>query len=708
MTISFPTYVRNYAPIDAVLRRIVGKRPTGLKFEIIPPEAGREVCELESVGDALVVRGSSLSALGIAVHWYITRFAGGQLSHAGDGMCRELSWPRLADKIRLVSPYRYRYFFNYCTFSYSMAWWDWQEWERELDWMALHGVNLALAMVGAEAVWPKVLRRFEFDEAEIFEFLPGPAYLPWFHMGNLEGFGGPLSPAWLDRRVALGQRILARMLELGIEPVLQGFYGMVPSRLCLKRPAARVVPTGNWNGFTRPSLLDPTDPLFAELAEVYYEEQARLFGPARFFGGDPFHEGGDPGQLDVTAGGRAIQQAMQAAHPGSIWVLQGWQENPSEALLRGVEPLHTLILDLFCETSSVYEQRAGFKGIPWVWGVVLNFGGNTPSHGKLDLIARKLAQATQRSDPPAPCGLGGLMEGIHSNPVNWELLFDLAWLPGSFDLTTWLSDYACARYGKVDRRVEAVWRILSETIYAQPGAAEPLACAQPALGLNRVTTWGSAQLVYEPTRLEQAAGLFLEAADALGGVDTYRYDLVDITRQALENRGQRLYHQIMVAFEHQKRADFEALCQDFLDLLDDLAKLLASRSEFLLGRWLASARAMAADDREADLFEGNARMLLTTWGERAAAIEGGVNDYAYREWAGLMRGYYRPRWEMFFTDLHAKLMGTPCKEIDWFAWERGWVDRRDRFPHEPYGDSVAIARQLHGKYGIRASDFDKQ
>jgi alpha-N-acetylglucosaminidase len=99
-----------------------------------------------------------------------------------------------------------------------------------------------------------------------------------------------------------------------------------------------VISTGNWNGTTRPSLLDPTDPLFAEMADVYYEEQARLFGPARFFGGDPFHEDGDQSQLDVTAGGRAIQQAIQAAHPGSTWVLQGWQENPRKHYCGALTP----------------------------------------------------------------------------------------------------------------------------------------------------------------------------------------------------------------------------------------------------------------------------------------------------------------------------------------------------------------------------------
>ena len=34
------------------------------------------------------------------------------------------------------------------TASYSSAFWDWRRWEREIDWMALHGVNLPLAFTG--------------------------------------------------------------------------------------------------------------------------------------------------------------------------------------------------------------------------------------------------------------------------------------------------------------------------------------------------------------------------------------------------------------------------------------------------------------------------------------------------------------------------------------------------------------------------------
>ena len=32
--------------------------------------------------------------------------------------------------------------------SYSMAYWDWDRWEAEIDWMALQGINLPLAFTG--------------------------------------------------------------------------------------------------------------------------------------------------------------------------------------------------------------------------------------------------------------------------------------------------------------------------------------------------------------------------------------------------------------------------------------------------------------------------------------------------------------------------------------------------------------------------------
>lgn len=40
----------------------------------------------------------------------------------------------------------------------SYVWWDWKRWEKEIDWMALQGVNLPLAFTGQEAIWQKVFK----------------------------------------------------------------------------------------------------------------------------------------------------------------------------------------------------------------------------------------------------------------------------------------------------------------------------------------------------------------------------------------------------------------------------------------------------------------------------------------------------------------------------------------------------------------------
>ena len=78
------------------------------------------------------------------------------------------------------------------TFGYSTAWWDWSRWEREIDWMALNGVNTPLAMVGQDAIWlDTFVTDFGLDEGELLDnFFASPACQPWHWMGNLNGYRG--------------------------------------------------------------------------------------------------------------------------------------------------------------------------------------------------------------------------------------------------------------------------------------------------------------------------------------------------------------------------------------------------------------------------------------------------------------------------------------------------------------------------------------
>ena len=74
---------------------------------------------------------------------------------------------------------RFRYYQNVCTFSYSSVWWNWTRWQREIDWMALNGINLPLAFTGQEAIWQRVYHKIGLTQQELDSFFGGPAFLAW-------------------------------------------------------------------------------------------------------------------------------------------------------------------------------------------------------------------------------------------------------------------------------------------------------------------------------------------------------------------------------------------------------------------------------------------------------------------------------------------------------------------------------------------------
>lgn len=137
-----------------------------------------------------------------------------------------------------------------------MAWWDWNEWERQIDWMAMNGINFPLAITGQEAVWTEVYKELGLSQKQIDDFLAGPAYLPWSWMGNIDGLGGPLPKSWIEKHKLLEQKILKRERELGMTPILQAFTGHVPESITEIYPKAKLHKTGNWSaGFGGTSFL---------------------------------------------------------------------------------------------------------------------------------------------------------------------------------------------------------------------------------------------------------------------------------------------------------------------------------------------------------------------------------------------------------------------------------------------------------------------
>ena len=98
-----------------------------------------------------------------------------------------------------------RYAYNYCTLSYSMAFWGEEEWRNELDWLALNGVNAVLDATAQEEVWRRFLQEVGYTAQEAKDYISGPAYYAWSYMANMAGYGGPVHDSWFVDRTELAR-----------------------------------------------------------------------------------------------------------------------------------------------------------------------------------------------------------------------------------------------------------------------------------------------------------------------------------------------------------------------------------------------------------------------------------------------------------------------------------------------------------------------
>lgn len=679
-------------PISGLLNRI--DTNASRKFVIEYIKSDTDFFELDQQGEKIVIRGNNHVSIATGIHWYLKYYVGIHLTW--NNMHAKLPdvLPSVTKKERHETTLKYRYYLNYCTHSYSMAFWDWERWQQEIDWMALHGINLPLTITGTASVWRNVLTRLGYSTDEVNNFVAGPAFQAWWLMNNLEAWGGPNTSNWYEKQEELQKKILERMRAFGMEPVLPGYSGMVPDN-AKEKLGLNVAEPGLWCGYRRPAILQPTDRQFQHIADLYYEELTDLYGKANYYSMDPFHEGGSVTGVDLDAAGKAIHTAMKRVNPKAVWVVQAWQQCPYEAMTANLPAGDLIVLDLYSESSpqwgdpsSTWYRENGFGAHDWLYCMLLNYGGNVGLHGKMTHVINEFYKARGSRFGQTLKGVGLTMEGIGNNPVMYELLCELPWRASPFTSNEWLKDYIRARYGKSNPQIEEAWELLRTGIYncppssTQQGTHESIFCARPSLKAYQVSSWSEMTNYYKPEDVIKAAGLMVEAASCFKGNNNFEYDLVDIVRQAVAEKGRLVYSVVKSACLAGEKELFKAAAARFLHLIELQDSLLAARAEFRLGKWIGMARNMGDTEAEKDWLEWNARVQITTWGNRQAADAGGLCDYAHKEWNGLLKDFYYLRWKTYFDYLEAKLNGQEPENIDLYAIEEAWTQKHNSYPQD--------------------------
>ena len=760
--------VENPAAVVALVNRIGGAGTDGkFKFVLAPSlNSKQEVFVIGGEDGKVLVKGSTLSAITTGLGWYLNHIA--KINIAWNSLNEKtVSGEAYADLSNIPVPTaeemhtsdaKYRYYLNTCTFGYSMTSWTWKRWQQEIDWMALHGINMPLQLVGLEEVWRKFLtmeeggkRKYGYTDEAAKAFVAGPAFIAWWAMNNLEGWGGTATGSksgysdlagaggvqddvWYARQKNLAKQITDRQRELGMQPVLPGWSGMVPTNFTSKSGYATRGNGGNWAGdFVRPLLLNVNigADKYATIAADYYKCLKEVMGESQYYSMDPFHEGGGAGTMEDY---EALYDAMEAAKSGSQWVIQQWQWSATQKYsLTAVPAGRLVVLDLFSDGSPAFDNYNGYAPQDAVFCAIPNFGGRSGLMGRLQNVTDNYFKF--KGKYASIKGIGAAPEAIEQTPVTYDLIFQLPWMNGvKPNVAEWVDNYAVARYGKDNAVVKEAWNLLRQgpLNYGADGIQGPVEdvwAARPNLDAKPASYWGKtlnhAGGTYTKARrqmLIDATYKLLSQQEALGMAagsvyeSNYNYDLVEFAGGVMADYA----YDLLLGIKDAKDADnaklYETRRDAFLQLILDVDKFKGTNLNFRLGKWTQEARDAAGEVTGAttatpDWYEyNNARTIVSTW----SSPNTNLNDYSYRSWQGLMKDLYYPRWKHYFDNncttsqygffewnwAHGMKHEVGQTEVSTTALQPGEAGHTATYTRNPEGNTVKLAKEILGKYII--------
>lgn len=692
-----------------VLMRTIGMKSNSFQFEKIESEKGFDVYEVIAVGGKVQVKGSNTIAMTRGAYDYLRKACNVQYTWSSSQIALPSSLPDYTIA-RTTTPYKMRQYFNACTFGYSTAYWQWEDWERELDWMALHGVNMPLALSGQEAIWQKIYKEMGMTDAELADFFTGPTFLPWQRMGNINKHNGPLPQSYITASADLQKQILIRMQQLGMEPIVPGFAGMVPAAYKRINPGAELREMKGWCDFPEENktyILAPGTSDFLTIGKKFVEEYRKSYGNVHYFLADLFNENEAP----VTSGnkdnelamyGKSVSDAITAGDPEGIWVAQSWMFYNNEkfwdkeavkAYLSQVPNNKMLIIDLANESFKGWQKHDGFYGKPWIYSVIQNYGGNNQMTGDIFTLSTDVSKMLANPKKGALTGFGISPEGLDNNEIVYELLSDLAWSTKYIEVKLWAQDFAKQRYGLYNEHSSNAWMSLVGSKYSsnQPHALN-LYQARPPYSAAVNTT--------ETPSLEYAAEELLKASSDFEKNPLYKADVAMVVTEYAGSQVDFLLKRAMELHEQGLRSQSHNAFENAFELMLMMDGLTATQSNQKLEKHIENARKWSKNKEESDYFEADLKHQLTQWGSEKTPV---LHEYAAKVWSGLIRDYYLPRWQNYARSLR------DTTNFNFDEFEYNWITTPGLKSKAPgTGDLIKFAKALLNQAKTYALSFTPQ
>jgi len=747
-----------------------------------------------------VLRGNNAVSLATAFNYYLKYHLYQEFPYVGQyRISLPDSLPRVTKKYVSVFPYPVRHYFNEVDFRYQAFMYSKDEWQRRMDWLAMNGYNMFTMGLGEKNIWYNARDEFGFNPAAIAELRNSSR-------GDSQYFGTyNVSQMAFDREGKMARDVSDMAFKLGLEMEIYPFTGQVPFAFPNNKSDYYVgnlasAPDGNkfkvdlpgsvfdgilaypgsrWmnlpQGLFISADVSPADMAkasamrekFGEISKIYWKSLQNFYGfdawgnvPRYAFrsmiGEQGFVVSGSAFSQDTLT---TIQKEMFKINPDMVWIQDAWRYQ--SWLSTKIDLGRSLLLELKAYNRPIWQKEIEPDGVPWVWCMTWNFGGNTGMDSGMNKLVYELQSAGRTARNML--GVGVTPEGSDTNPALYDLMAEMNWRKSDFTNTTeadiwvanWLKEYARRRYGAAiydaaKPEIDAMWEGLHRVVYKDfvsgDEPAQTLTNARPGvIGKVRARAWANytgntPDIPYDRADIYNVWGLALKAAvaaQAAGGLNRqFEYDLVDITRQALGDLSEPVYNQGIARYYAAATRDKDKMLK-YLDIMIDICKdmdsVLATTPEFLLGKRLENAKARGATPEDTYYHERLERTFLTYWIlEEDVPLSGGrdaydsaVNnllDYCNRHLAGLMTDYYGMRWQVVRDYMAESWDGTsnlpsiPPYDALVKAATKSWVEGNGKsalnYPNpiknhttNATGDPLTISKALYLKYSSLFGEF---
>lgn len=340
-------------------------------------------------------------------------------------------------------------------------------------------------------------------------------------------------------------------------------------------------------------------------------------------------------------------------------------------------------------------------------------------HGDLALVGSN-QYVTSREISKNAVGSGLFMESIEQNPTYYALAYEMPLYSGGIDVKEWLAGYAERAYGAKSESAKRALEILFKSVYKEGTNGveySSVIAARPAIDVKKSGPNAGFNIPYQEQDLYVAQRLLLSDSKLLKESPIYRFDILDLQRQIMTNLAQRINKSATSCYKAGDLEGFKLHSSRFLELLLDVDKMLASRTEWNFDKWITNARSWGETPEERDQLEKDATALVTYWGF-TEGYECKQFDYSWREWTGLIRRYYYSRWKILYDKMYNSLeAGEPYDDKDakisfgreafrgnefydkLADWEIEFVATpKDDIDPKAKGDEVKLAKKMFEKY----------